>query len=54
MLEKGPLFRNYDEDSQKLNEAHHLAAIAALTGNPPAAFLERSKKAAQFWNEDGT
>ncbi|KAI1178987.1 kinase-like protein [Nemania sp. FL0916] len=53
LLEKEPLFRIYDNESQEQNDAHHLAAITALLGPPPPEFLTRSEKTAKFWSEDG-
>ncbi|KAJ3579248.1 hypothetical protein NPX13_g1323 [Xylaria arbuscula] len=53
LLETHPLFRIYDEDSEDLNGAHHLAAMTALLGSPPAEFLKRSEKTAIYWDKDG-
>ncbi|KAI1421743.1 kinase-like protein [Xylaria sp. FL1777] len=53
LLEKEPLFRVYDNESQEQNDAHHLAAMTALLGPPPPEFLTRSEKTAKFWSEDG-
>ncbi|KAI0199964.1 kinase-like protein [Astrocystis sublimbata] len=53
LLEKEPLFRIYDHESQEQNDAHHLAAMTALFGPPPPEFLARSEKTAKFWSQDG-
>ncbi|ERS98532.1 CMGC/SRPK protein kinase [Sporothrix schenckii ATCC 58251] len=47
------LFDVYDKESPELNNAHHLAALTALLGPPPKAFVERSSACAQYWDADG-
>ncbi|KAI1152730.1 kinase-like protein [Nemania diffusa] len=53
LLQKKPLFRIYDNESQEQNDAHHLAAMTALLGPPPPEFLTRSENTTKFWSEDG-
>ncbi|KAH7333297.1 kinase-like domain-containing protein, partial [Rhexocercosporidium sp. MPI-PUGE-AT-0058] len=53
ILEPRGLFKIYDKESQKLNDAHHLAAMTALLGPPPPKFLERSKETCKYWDIDG-
>ncbi|OAA68212.1 protein kinase-like protein [Niveomyces insectorum RCEF 264] len=53
LLEKESLFRVYDAESAELNDAHHLAAMTALLGPPPPAFLTKSNATTKYWNEDG-
>lgn len=36
-----------------LNDEQHLAEMVALLGKPPAEFLRRSTKCAQFWDGEG-
>ncbi|KGQ04837.1 Serine/threonine-protein kinase SRPK [Beauveria bassiana D1-5] len=42
LLEKEKLFDVYDSESQEHNDACHLAAMTALLGPPPPAFLEKA------------
>ncbi|KAL6361369.1 hypothetical protein LRP88_04837 [Fusarium phalaenopsidis] len=53
LLDKESLFRAYNRDSQKQNDAHHIAALTALLGPPPPEFLKTLEKTAKYWNEDG-
>ncbi|OAA63499.1 protein kinase-like protein [Niveomyces insectorum RCEF 264] len=53
LIERESLFRIYDPDSPGLNDAHHLAAMTALLGPPPAEFLQRSKDTSKYWDEQG-
>ncbi|KAM0359507.1 hypothetical protein ACHAP4_003099 [Fusarium culmorum] len=52
LLYQEGIFRIYDQ-SEELNDAHHLAAITALLGPPPDVFLRRSDKTSKYWNEKG-
>ncbi|PMB65063.1 putative serine/threonine-protein kinase clkA [Beauveria bassiana] len=52
LLEKEKLFDVYDSESQEHNDACHLAAMTALLGPPPAAFLEKSPVTRKFWDDD--
>ncbi|KAF4997458.1 hypothetical protein FGRMN_3822 [Fusarium graminum] len=52
MLHQEGIFRVYD-GSEQLNDAHHLAAMTALLGPPPDAFLRRSDKTKQYWDANG-
>ncbi|KAM3523178.1 hypothetical protein NHJ13051_005225 [Beauveria bassiana] len=54
LLEKEKLFDVYDSESQEHNDACHLAAMTALLGPPPAAFLEKSPVTRKYWDDDGT
>ncbi|KAF5532666.1 serine threonine kinase [Fusarium mexicanum] len=51
-LHKRGIFRVYD-NSQELNDAHHLAAMTALLGPPPDVFLRRSDKTRKYWDSEG-
>ncbi|KAG7134073.1 putative transporter like protein [Verticillium longisporum] len=53
LLERGNLFTVYDHESKEKNDAHHLAAMTALLGPPPAEFLKRSEEADKYWEDDG-
>lgn len=53
LLESKSLFRVYDHESEKQNDAHHLATMTAILGPPPPEFLKRSKETRKYWNEDG-
>ncbi|WZH45545.1 kinase-like protein [Fusarium acuminatum] len=52
LLQQEGIFHVYDQ-SEELNDAHHLAAMTALLGPPPDAFLRRSDKTSKYWNKDG-
>ncbi|QPC59202.1 hypothetical protein HYE67_001433 [Fusarium culmorum] len=52
LLYQEGIFRIYDQ-SEELNDAHHLAAMTALLGPPPDVFLRRSDKTSKYWNEKG-
>ncbi|RMZ79960.1 hypothetical protein DV738_g3025, partial [Chaetothyriales sp. CBS 135597] len=53
LLERESLFHVYNHESEKQNDAHHLAAMTALLGPPPPEFLKRSEQTQRYWNEDG-
>ncbi|OAA59540.1 protein kinase-like protein [Niveomyces insectorum RCEF 264] len=53
LLEHEDLFDVYDADSEENNTAHHLAAMTALLGPPPSAFLSRSQESRKYWDADG-
>ncbi|KAM3460426.1 hypothetical protein NHJ6243_005921 [Beauveria neobassiana] len=53
LLEKEKLFDVYDSESQEHNDACHLAAMTALLGPPPPAFLEKSPVTRKYWDDDG-
>ncbi|KID69520.1 protein kinase-like protein, partial [Metarhizium hybridum] len=53
LLEKEPLFRVYNHESEEQNNACHLAAMTALLGSPPPEFLKRTVKSRKYWDEDG-
>jgi serine/threonine-protein kinase SRPK3 len=53
LLERESLFRTYDNESEELNNAYHLAAMTALLGPPPPEFLKKSKETSKYWNIDG-
>ncbi|RMD40678.1 hypothetical protein DV735_g4420, partial [Chaetothyriales sp. CBS 134920] len=53
LLEQESLFQVYDQESEKQNDAHHLAAMTALLGPPPPEFLKRSEQTQRYWNEYG-
>lgn len=53
MLEQESLFRTYTHESNELNDAYHLAALTALLGPPPPAFLRKSKDTSKYWSIDG-
>ncbi|CAF3501356.1 unnamed protein product [Fusarium graminearum] len=50
LLHQEGLFRIYDQ-SQELNDAHHLAAMTALLGPPPDIFLRRSDETSKYWKK---
>ncbi|KAF5231072.1 hypothetical protein FANTH_13552 [Fusarium anthophilum] len=52
LLHESGIFRVYD-NSQELNDAHHLAAMTALLGPPPDVFLRRSDKTRKYWDTEG-
>ncbi|KAJ4313616.1 hypothetical protein N0V84_009323 [Fusarium piperis] len=52
LLQQEGIFRVYDQ-SEELNDAHHLAAMTALLGPPPDIFLRRSEKTSKYWNAEG-
>ncbi|KAF4442545.1 hypothetical protein F53441_11706 [Fusarium austroafricanum] len=52
LLHQDGIFRVYDQDKE-LNDAHHLAAMAALLGPPPDRFLRRSPETSKYWNTEG-
>ncbi|KAM3543416.1 hypothetical protein ARSEF1564_003657 [Beauveria bassiana] len=52
LLEKEKLFDVYDSESQEHNDACHLAAMTALLGPPPPAFLEKSPVTRKYWDDD--
>ncbi|KAI6765671.1 hypothetical protein HG530_006741 [Fusarium avenaceum] len=52
LLQQEGIFRVYDQ-SEELNDAHHLAAMTSLLGPPPDVFLRRSDKTSKYWNKDG-
>ncbi|KAF4465035.1 CMGC SRPK kinase [Fusarium albosuccineum] len=52
LLQQEAIFRVYDQ-SEELNDAHHLAAMTALLGPPPDVFLRRSDKTSKYWNAKG-
>ncbi|RBA18450.1 serine/threonine protein kinase [Fusarium proliferatum] len=52
LLHKKGIFRVYDE-SGEFNDAHHLAAMTALLGQPPDIFLRRSDKTRKYWDAEG-
>ncbi|KAK6211636.1 protein kinase [Colletotrichum tabaci] len=54
LLEGGSLFNVQDSAPTALNDAHHIAAMVAVLGPPPAEFLARSAETAKYWNKDGT
>ncbi|KAH7317229.1 kinase-like protein [Rhexocercosporidium sp. MPI-PUGE-AT-0058] len=54
LLERESLFRTYDNKSEELNNAYHLAVMTALLGPPPTEFLKRSKETSKYWSIDGT
>ncbi|CCF33703.1 protein kinase [Colletotrichum higginsianum] len=54
LLEGGSLFNVQDAAPTALNDAHHIAAMVAVLGPPPAEFLARSAETAKYWNKDGT
>ncbi|KAI1120283.1 kinase-like protein [Nemania abortiva] len=53
MLQAEKLFGIYDVDTQRLNDAHHLANMIALLGPPPLDYLKRSNTYLEFWDEHG-
>ncbi|KAK7428129.1 hypothetical protein QQZ08_005368 [Neonectria magnoliae] len=52
LLQQEGIFRIYDQ-SEELNDAHHLAAMTALLKPPPDIFLGRSNKTSKYWNAEG-
>ncbi|RKK72341.1 hypothetical protein BFJ69_g10258 [Fusarium oxysporum] len=46
------IFRVYNQ-SEDLNDAHHLAAMTVLLGPPPDVFLRRSDKTRKYWDAEG-
>lgn len=53
-MEPKSLFQVFDINSPELNDAHHLAAMTALLGPPPKAFLDRSSESIKYWDEQGS
>ncbi|KAJ8131624.1 hypothetical protein O1611_g2006 [Lasiodiplodia mahajangana] len=53
MVQAKNLFKIYDVNDQRLNNAHHLANMIALLGPPPLDYLKRSETYLEFWDEDG-
>ncbi|GAB0139039.1 hypothetical protein EsDP_00007256 [Epichloe bromicola] len=53
LLKGESLFKVYDDESEELNDAHHLAAITALIGPPPPELLQNSKESCKYWHRDG-
>jgi serine/threonine-protein kinase SRPK3 len=51
-LHQKGIFRVYDQ-SEELNDAHHLAIMTALLGPPPDVFLRRSDKTRKYWDAEG-
>ena len=47
MLEPESLFRIYDNGPEQLNNAYHLAAMAALLGPSPPELIQKSKEASK-------
>ncbi|KJZ71926.1 hypothetical protein HIM_08682 [Hirsutella minnesotensis 3608] len=52
LLEKGSLFRIYNDGCKEQNDSHHLAAMTALLGPPPPEFLRSSAETRKYWNND--
>ena len=46
------MFKAKDDDKQPSN-LHHLAEMIAMLGHPPHDFLQRSKFASRYFDEDG-
>ncbi|VUC31591.1 unnamed protein product [Clonostachys rosea] len=53
LLERESLFGVYDKNSEEQNDAHHLAAMTALLGPPPPAFLQMGEETKKYWNQKG-
>lgn len=44
----------FAKKNRTLDDEQHLAEMVSLIGPPPPEYLTRSKKAAQFWDNQGT
>ncbi|KAK2692682.1 hypothetical protein QWA68_007414 [Fusarium oxysporum] len=52
LLHQKGIFRAYNQ-SEDLNDAHHLADMTMLLGPPPDVFLRRSDKTRKYWDAEG-